>query len=503
MSRLTADPRLRRGLRILTGTGGRRPGYLACVLLVLPLVVVWSLATPMEGVVDDSASLVTAAAVVRGEFGGPLVQTPAGQSTPVRVPGEIVALNNISDCLVDVNAPPNACGPAPKLSNAETATFTQFNRYPPLSYLLEGWPTLLFHGSAAYWAATLVAAVIHSLLLALALWLLVTFVPRRMAVLGWLVALTPQVLYLAGSLNASGFEIAAGTATWAGLLALATADEPPDRLIGCTVAAALMLMLARPTSPAWVALAILIAAIVAGRERVRALARRRSVRVGAAVLAGGALVALVWLLAAGKPQLLPVGKPPAPVSLAQALRTVLGAFKGGLVGQLGDFESYYIPTFAWAIWFAVFVIVCVGGAALAPRRAMWCAIGLAVLIVAVPLVVSTLEYNSYGFPWQGKDGTPYAVGLPLLAATLIPQRLVLGHAGRRIYVFALACFAVCAVATFVCVLHRFTNGVAGSWSPVHFAWQPLGGAYLLTAVFILAVLRLTMSAWSLTQADTP
>jgi hypothetical protein len=238
-----------------------------------------------------------------------------------------------------------------------------------------------------------------------------------------------------------------------------------------------------------------IAAVVAGRERVRALAQRRTARIGAGLLVAGALVALVWLLAAGAPQLLPVGKPPAPVSLVTAFRTVLGAFKGALVGQLGDFEGYYIPSFAWAMWFTLFAVVCLAGAAVAPRRTMWCAIALAVLIVAVPLVVSTFEYNSYGFPWQGKDGTPYAVGLPLLAATLIPQRVLLARAGRRLCIFVLACFAVCAIATFVCVLHRYGNGVDGSWSPAHFGWQPLGGAYLLTAVFIVAVLRLTMSVW--------
>ncbi len=483
------EARRRRLLAVLLPA---RPGYLACVLLALPLVVLWSLATPRGGVPDDSASLITAAAVVRGEFGGPLVQTPAGTAESTRVPGGIVALRDVADCLEGNDTLPNQCAPPPALPNVELSTVTQFNRYPPLSYLLVGWPTLFLTGNAAYWAATLVAAIINSLLLGLALWLLLTYLPSRLAVIGWLTALTPQVLYLAGSINASGFEIATAIAAWSGLLTLATISDPPDRLVGCTVGCTLMFMVTRPLSPAWVVLAIVISAIVAGRERVRALAGMRSVRIGAAVLMLGAAIALAWLVAVGRPILLPVGPPPTPVSASQAFRAVLGADRGALIGQIGLFEIYFLPSPIWTIWLGLFGIVCIGGAALASRRAMWCAALLAVLIVVVPLAVGVLEYNRYGFPWQGKDGTPFSVGLPLLAAIMIPRRLLAVRAARRIWDFALGCFAACAVLTFVVVLHRYTNGANGPWTLNHFGWQPLGGVYLLTISFTLAVVRGTL-----------
>jgi hypothetical protein len=474
---------------------GRRPGYLGCVLLVLPLVVLWSLATPVEAVPDGSAALITAASVVRGEFGGPLVDAPGGREELTNVPGGIVALRDVSDCLVDVNALPNHCGAPPKLPQTDLPTTTQFNRYPPLPFLLVGWPTLFLHGTAAYWGATVVAAVMNSLLLGLALWLLLTFIPGRLAILGWLTALTPQVLYLGGSISASGFEISTATATWSGLLALAVTDEPPDRLVALTALPAAMFMLARPTSPAWLAIAVAVAAAVAGRERVVALAARRSVRIGAAVLVGAALVALTWLLSVGKPTLLPLAAPAHPVSTLTALRAVFFAEHGALVGQIGLWFVYYVPSAAWVTWFGLFALVCVGGMALAPRRVVWSAIVLAVLIVTVPIVVGWIEYNHYGFPWQGKDGVPFSVGLPLLGAAMLPERLVQSRAGRRLLWFALACFVICAIHTFLFVLHRYTNGANGSWTLTHFGWQPPGGFYLLLGAFVLAVARVAVSVW--------
>ena len=297
---------------------GLRGTYLVCFFIVSPLVVLWSLATPVMAVADDPNQIFAAAAAVRAEFHQPFVETPFGRQQAVHVPGKLAGLLHVADCIIQSNsASPNQCAPSPATSNADVTVPTQFMRYPPLFGWLVGWPTLFLTGTSAYWGVTLLAALLNSALLATALWVVVTFAVRRLMILGFLLCLTPGVLYLAGSADNSGFEIAAAAAAWASVLVMVSYERPPPTLVAAAAVTTSVLTLARPASPLWVALLLVAAGVLAGWARIRSYLGQTRLRVAGGAVVGAGVLALAWRLAVGAPVLLHLGNLPAHPTLSR------------------------------------------------------------------------------------------------------------------------------------------------------------------------------------------
>src|SRR5262249_9564465 len=171
--------------------------------------------------------------------------------------------------------------------------------YPPLYYALVGSASVVVTGPDGFYAMRLASAVLVAALLALAFDTAVRGRPRRLLALGVLVATTPTVFVMGGAVNSGALEVAAAIALWTALLALVErrADDPrvPGLVARATVAAVL-LVLARPFSPAWAAAIAMIVAVVAGRRTTWALVRRRSVQIGCAVVAIAGAAAAAWIL---------------------------------------------------------------------------------------------------------------------------------------------------------------------------------------------------------------
>ena len=136
-----------------------------------PLVLIsvaWSLAMPLRAAPDESAHIVRAAAIVRGEWigrsAGPY-RSPA--ETSVRVPGTFVLGGHL--CYVFKPAVPAGCQPPVRSSDAETATATYVGHYPPLFYLAVGWPSLLTSSTAAVYLMRVLGGVLCSGFVALAI----------------------------------------------------------------------------------------------------------------------------------------------------------------------------------------------------------------------------------------------------------------------------------------------------------------------------------------------
>lgn len=481
----------------------RRVPYLVCFSVVFPLVALWSLATPVMAVVDGPPQAFAAAAAVRGEFHPPFVQTPIGKQQSVRVPGRLAALQDVSGCLVNNADTPAQCTKAPAASNHLTSVPTQFMRYPPLFGWAIGWTTFVFSGLAAYWAMVLVAATMNSALLALGLWALLGFARRRLMVLAWMLCLTPYVVYLAGSVNDSGFEISASIAAWSCLLALAGRERPPGRLVAAAGASTAVFMLARPASPLWVVIMVVTAALVAGPRRLAAYARQLAVQVAAGAVVVSGLLAVAWRQVVGSPVLEHVAAPPAHPTLHQALNGAFIVEPSNLWGLVGFFLNAHVPLATLMLWIAAFGVLAVGGLAFARPTLAVAAAVLAAFAIAGPVAANVIEYPQIGLWWQPRYGIPFIVGLPLLLAAAVPEGIAARRESRRLVALAITAIVIAGPVCYVWLLHRYAAGIDGSWRPADFGWQPPGGVVPLSVLFIAASVLLGFCVWRWTRSQPP
>ena len=123
--------------------------------------------------------------------------------------------------------------------------------------------------------------------------------PRRPAVLaGALVAVTPMVLFLCGTLSSSGPEIAAGVCVFAGILRLGR-PERSGRLVWLAIGAGgVVLALARTLGPLWIVLAAAFALVWLGRHEAWRIVRQggRSASAAICAIAVAATIGLAWQL---------------------------------------------------------------------------------------------------------------------------------------------------------------------------------------------------------------
>ena len=435
----------------------------------------WSLATPIGAAPDEGAQTTQAAAIVRGQF-DVRVQPLDGQPVSwVRVP-----------CWVDnpyVHFQPPACTPG----HATTAVApTYFSNYPPLYYVVVGVPSLLLSGTTAIYAMRAAGDLLNTALVALGIWLILRYHPRRLPLVGVLIALSPMVLFLMAVVNSSGLEIAAAFAAWCGMLCVVTHPELPRALAAWTAVALIFLVLSRPTSP----LDLLIIAVVLGlyvgwrglRERLNPSVRRLWIPV--AVALG---VAAVFLVVDGAPHL--IGVPPRhPASLLSNMATTL-RLTGGYVEQgVGDFGILNVPAPTWvtAVWTACLTALTAAALVLSgPCRRALPVLALAILVMT--LALEAPKINVVGLYFQGRYILPMLVGFPLVASSFewrgrrtLP-RPILTRSGFVVGIVLL----VAQVGAFNGALQTYKAG-HGLNGATH--WSPPGGELPVQVVFVVGAI---------------
>jgi hypothetical protein len=492
--------------------------FLTVWALLAMLSVAWAFATPISASPDEPAHLVRAASVVRGEWVG----TPSPDGHLVTVPGYVARTQQLT-CFAFHPELTAACpvdSTAPRDDDVATAATTA-GLYNPVFYLAVGWPTLLFHDDAGIYGMRVVGALLTSLFAALAFAALWRLPQRRATVLGFGVAATPALLFLGGSVNPNGLEATATLAVFAAILA-AVLDPDPGRLPARASLAAVAGAIAvntRGLSPLWVLLAIALPLILAGRDRLAALFRRRSTWIAAAVIVVATIAAAAWTFGSNSllnsvenpdstPQSYPgTGTNPLSGFWVTLVRTV--EYAHGVVGLFGWLDTPAPPE-VFFVWAAL-----VGGLLLAAftllrgRRLVFAA-ALLVLFIVLPPVLQAAYITGGGIIWQGR----YA--MPLFLCVVVGLAVALGDVvrpdpaaswWRRLTVIVVVAIAGSQLYAFENTLRRYAVGEDGSLkvflvgSP---PWSPPGGTLLwllLTAATAVAGAWLAIGA--LRQRDEP
>jgi hypothetical protein len=472
-----------------------RPRRVFVVVLVLAFVnmAVWSLATPFFASPDEPAQVARAVALVHGQLIGKTVRNDGNPTTAITIPRIYAAGSAYAGCFAFKDAVPASCAPRLTQSKAAVRTTTYVGRYPPLYYAIVGLPSLFTASGDGLYAMRLVSALLNAVFLALAALSVAAWSRSRFLLVGLLVAATPMTYFLGGVVNPSGLEITSATCLWcAGLvLALERSDRPPPGLVAVATVAAIALLLARALSPLWVVGILLLLALLAGWRGVRALARARCVRWALVPLVPTGAFAVGWIVVAHALDLVPVG-PRATGSGISMAASILGNTGGWIEQMIGVFGwlDTLSPLLTYLFWYAViglFVLLALG---CARRRHAGALVLLMLVVVFVPVAISSGQAHRLGVIWQGRYIMPMAVGVPLMAVALVERSGALRAVRARVATVVCCVVACAAFAAFAEALRRYAVGVKGPIDYLRGRWQPPLGATALT-VAALVVLALT------------
>ena len=437
----------------------------------------WSLATPLNGAPDELAQTIKAAALVRGQWIG--VRQPGDRRafTTVQVPAVFADFGN-ADCVRGHPAVPAGTCPVTPGSSRVVPAATYVGHYPPLYYLLVGWPSLLATRSSIYLMRA-ASVVVNSLFLALAVAVAWRWSRSRVLVAALGVAITPMAVFLSGVINPSGLETTAAVAMWTAgaVMVVDTPDHPPPGLVAVLTAAVCVELLVRGDSPLWPVAALLVMIPLGwGRFRLWAFLSRRAFWLGAAAAVASGVAALVWLV---------VGRPLTVASLGAALpgtpgsalaRTAVGDAGALLHQMVGVFGYLHTPSplFTYLAWAMAAGAVVMMAVLVGDRRVLAGLAVAVVLAVGVPfgVIFFTARQSSLD---QGRYFLPLVVSIPIVCGVGGAQPGLPDRAAARwsAVVVALACAGQAAAG--VWALRRYLVGVRGPLLPtarVPGAWHP-------------------------------
>jgi hypothetical protein len=473
----------------------------------------WSVSSPLGAAPDEPSHVIEATAVVRGQFTPPQFEVVIDGVRHGRI-GVVLIPRWVSDispgCFLRRPNTPAGCATHGETDTRNTIATTQFSNYPPLYYAIVGLPTLLSVGSGALYAMQYTGAILDAALIALGLFLLVRYHPRRLTLLGALVAISPMVLFISAVVSSSGLETSAAFAAWCGGLCVVQAPNVSRGLVAWTSLSFILLILSRPISPANAGVIVVVLGALVGWHRSRAILRSPNIRpvwlsaVLATVLAG------FYLLMAGLPDLL--GEPNAPpLSITGAVWLTLRLTGQRLRQCVGDFGWLDTPAPLWVvvIW-AVVLVGLIAYAMVVSRRARFALPLLAAAIVLMPVIFESPHIDTVSTYWQGRYWLPLIVGLPLVAASVPPRTILSAAPSRarsrswRVAGFAAvgALLVAAQVGAFLTALQRYETGL-GTRPADAVDWAPQGGGALVIALFVTGqVLLVGFLAWKYGHAET-
>jgi hypothetical protein len=492
----------------------------ACLAALIAMGGVWALAVPRFAQPDEAAHVVKAAGVVRGQIVGAAPDTddlarldedqrrraaagfsplPSASSlTVVEVPASLASGGEQRSCYARRELVTPADCPGLSGSTEIVPAWTWQGTNPPWVHAVLGVATLVDPSARSVWWMRGIGVLLCAGLLTASATAL-----RRvggLAPAGFLVALTPTVVFLSGGATPNGIEVAAGVTVFAGLVALWRVPgwAPARHIAGV---GAVTLALARPIGPMLLVVAV-VAVVAWGGSPGRLLRLGRGWLVGVVAAVG---VAAVWIVAAGS---LASGRNTNPGTDAGLLEVVggttsrLGLYLRQSVGVFDADRAAFVPlvvVLGWALALVVVLVVVRRG-----RREDVAIAGLAVVAaVLLPVAMEALSAADAANWWRGRYQLPLLVGVAILAAV---GRLRWAPVGRTLVVVVVgATFAIGHVVALWTLLRRYGAGAdAPVWYFDEVRWETPLPAALLLVVYTVAVMALVgLSARSTGASGAP
>lgn len=471
--------------------------FLLAFVTVLAPMGLWALASPIGSVPDEPSHAIRAAAVARGQIASiPWPENPS--LTEATVPENIANAHQLVCFAFDGELTADCQEALRDRSEALVTTGTSAGLNSPAFYAIVGWPSLFVSGDAAFYAMRLAGALVCAFSLAVMIMQL-TLLPRwRWAVVGAVVGVTPMVLYLGGSLNPNGLEVAAAGGLFATLLAMTRSRSAglvlwEQAVLGLVTAS--LLMTTRSISLLWVLIIVVVAIFLGRRERVVRLLKSPP---GLVLLIGSVAVGLATVAWYLQPPAL-AGTTPSSLGIVSYLFAAGYTFIQSIdwvFGMIGFFGWVDTPAPSATImaWVSALLLLLSASVVWGRRRTTVAVWALLTVCIVVPIITTLSVYAQYGYIWQGR------YMLAMFLCLLVVAGLALDDAGfvadRRMTRFVGGGFVLLALGhlfAFIMTLRRYAVGIDGdfgrfvfdpSWEPP-IGWRPLSLA--LVVVLIVAV----------------
>lgn len=472
--------------------------------LLAALSVLWALASPVFSVPDENAHVAKAVAQSHGEVIGRtdpdrphlIVDLPEGYDYNHGVMCYIFHPEISADC-------PAEFGDGTGMRDFATWV----GAYNPVYYAIVGWPSsILDQGVPAVYAMRIISALLSAALLAFAFQ---AGLARRAS--GWMpfglaFLAMPMTVYLAGSVNPNGVEIAAGAALWVSLIRLLESYAPPgaDRpllprwyLWAVVSIASAFLVNARAIGPAWLVVIIAACLLMAGRDAVRSLFADRVAYAWMGAIAAVSAFAIAWTLGTGNASGQAsvddapfVGASPVLGTFVMLRRT--GEWVHQAIGYFGWVDTT-LPSAAYTIVYVVLGFLTLLALLAGGRRGFWTVLGVCLGAVLVPALIQGFQMGRTGLIWQGRYSIVLLVAIPIVSAVVLssPGAGRLAFLARRAAWLGPVGVSVFGGFAFAYALRRYSVGLDSTWTAMFTRpeWQPpLGASALIAAHAIVSAL---------------
>lgn len=468
----------------------------------------WSFATPSWGAPDEFAHAYRAYALARGEVYVKPEPAAYGTGGWVKVPkGWVQPAVNYRCFIHKPETLPRCIGPITNDDRPVRVASTAA-RYNPVYYAFIGIGSLGTSPTHAIYAMRVISAALSAFFLALAT--TGTLRARRpwIATSALILACTPMVGFLAGSINPNGLEIAAALSAWVNGYLFLTSDSSKRRHFAWPTAISLIgLAVPRGLSPLWVVVVVLVLAVAALREEHIdwAWAHARSWVLG---VCGAVLAALMWT-AVAKSLTLNVNALSVNYSYWRCLQAVwdgghrVSEFVFGTIGTFG-WQDGYVPHYLQVPWLIAAVVCVVLALIRQNMRTRIALVALTLIVVFVPMLIEAKNYNTSGLVWQARYSMPVSLGIVLLAGLALAQSTKWKPKDREQWWIAIVACAVAMLTDITGFLYAFgRNTVGGMHIALSGKWDPPVPGILLVLVQVAAFLLLSWIAVSRRSLEYP
>jgi hypothetical protein len=240
---------------------------------------------------------------------------------------------------------------------------------------------------------------------------------------------------------------------------------------------------------------------LAGRTRVRALIRRRSVRVAGVALALAGILAVAWNIVSGNNRVTrtTLAAHPKDGRLVTLLRTVLQQRIGGWTHEVVALDLQ--PEWVYVAWIGVAAALVIPTLLLAERRVVLSAVAVGVVSLGVTVYLDLHYLSTLGWSQFGRYFIPGMAGVAVLAGGVAGARLPV-LLRRRLVVLTAVVTGFCQIWALALEMTRVQAGPTAPISPFAGSWHPKTGSLLPFAleclgaalVVVLALLAAQMSA---------
>jgi hypothetical protein len=456
----------------------------------LVLCIAWMSVLPLFAGPDEPANFIKSAAVVRGEMVGRGIEassTTSFWSTYVEINSQFGVAQQVPWCFVGQPQTAACDKPISTLTPVEESR-TDMGRYPALGFLPAGIGTLIGPSDNGARAARFTAALVCSALLVMAAELLRR---RQRSIVPLLVAISPGVLFLSSVSSPSGFEISAAIAAWTAVWMAISEGWRQRSTIAVFIAAASMLVIARPAGIVTVGVMVALGCIANGCALVSSMISswKRFLWLLAALVTSGGWYFTVYDSNFGV-RLEIEARVDDLSTIASRSLVDLPRLIGESIGNFGWLDT---PSPTIVVWgFVAAAAALTWRAVTDADRRKRAAIALSIFVVPIWHIALNANYQDLlgTFGAQGRHLTPFIVGIPL-AATM---RRTARTSELGAITFFVAAHAWCVLVA----LRRYSLGAGGDdllgfvrnpvWTP------PLGMTATLvvvgtTHIFALFALR--------------